>query len=52
MSTHVVAFVSPNDPEYQKHLKIAKICWESNVSLPIETEKFFGGDYQVSKKNI
>lgn len=46
MSTHVVGFISDDNPTYQKHLKVLKICREANVSLPIETKNYFGGDWE------
>lgn len=42
MSTHVVAFISDDDPTYQKHKKISEVCMEADVSLPKETAEYFG----------
>ena len=44
MSTgHIKAFIPDTDPEYQKHLRIYKLCEKENVSLPKETFDYFDG---------
>ena len=43
MSTHIIALVPDNDPEYQKHKKIFDVCTAAEVSLPVETEQYFKG---------
>jgi hypothetical protein len=46
MSTHVVAFTSPNNTEYQKHAKVLKVCLEAGLKqLPPETAEYFGDSY-------
>lgn len=43
MSTKIVAFVSSNDPIFQKHWRIWTMCRDERVSLPKETEEYFRG---------
>lgn len=46
MSTHVTAFTSPNNTEYQKHAKVLKVCLEAGLKqLPPETAEYFGASY-------
>lgn len=46
MSTSVIGFVSPDDPTYQKHLKVLMACIEADIeALPKETADYFGYDY-------
>ena len=46
MSTHVVGFVSSDDPTYKKHLKVLMACIEADVNnLPKETAEYFGYDH-------
>ncbi len=45
MSTHVTAFTSPTNTEYQKHAKVLKVCLEAGLKqLPPETGDYFGSD--------
>lgn len=51
MSTHVVAFTSPNNTEYQKHAKVLKVCLEAGLKqLPPETAEYFGDSYVHESK--
>lgn len=46
MSTHVTAFTSPTNTEYQKHAKVLKVCLEAGLKqLPPETAEYFGASY-------
>lgn len=49
MSSHLVAFIPDNDPTYQKHLRIFQMCKTEGVSLPKETEDYFGGEKPEEK---
>jgi len=44
MSTYVKGITSENNSEYQKHLKVYMVCTEANVSIPDETDDYFGGE--------
>lgn len=51
MSTHVVAFTSPDNAEYQKHAKVLKVCLEAGLKqLPPETAEYFGDSYVHESK--
>lgn len=46
MSTHVVAFVSPEDETYKKHTKVMIACLEAGIKeLPKETAEYFNSSY-------
>lgn len=45
MSTHIEALMPDTDPEYQRHKKVFLTCMEANVSLPKETQTYFGTSY-------
>lgn len=42
MSTTVYGYRSAEDPNHQKHVKVWQVCHEAGVSLPIETQEYFG----------
>ncbi len=44
MSTHILAFTPDTDAEYQKHKKVLLACRDADVSLPKETEGYFGSN--------
>lgn len=48
MSMHIKGFVSEDNLEYQKHKNILLFCRESNVSLPVETQRYFNSDQYPS----
>ena len=46
MSTSVMAFISPEDNTYRKHLKVLEACIEAGISkLPEETAEYFNAEY-------
>lgn len=45
MSTHIMGFVSDQDPDFQRHKKVFDVCLEAGVSLPKETAAYFGDDH-------
>lgn len=45
MSTHIEAFIPDTDKDYQKHKKVLLACLEADISLPKETEEYFGYSY-------
>ena len=46
MSTHIVAFVSDNDPEYQKQKAVLDACLAAGIEeLPKETAEYFGQEW-------
>jgi hypothetical protein len=42
MSTYAYGYRNPDDNTYQKHLRILRVCQEEGISLPVETNDFFG----------
>lgn len=42
-SISIEAFHSKESEEFKKHLKVVKVCIETNVSFPKETFDFFKG---------
>jgi hypothetical protein len=47
VSIWVKGFRSPLDLEHQKHVKVLNFCKEMGVSLPPETDKYFGDDIRI-----
>ena len=44
LSTFVTGFIPDTDETYQKHKAVFLACAEADVSLPKETEEYFGGN--------
>lgn len=45
MSTHIEAFIPDTDAEFQKHKKVLLACLDANISLPEESEIYFGSKW-------
>lgn len=51
MSSHVVFLRSKDNEEYQKMLKVKRVCDETGIEYPKEVESYFSGDgdYEIGE---
>lgn len=45
MTTKIIGFVSDTSDDYKKHKEILLMCIKHSVSMPSETQKYFGSNY-------